>query len=67
MNALNTSVWIQAARPKTLWAAFAPVLIGSSMAAVDGGFHALAALCALLGAFCIQIGTNFGNDYADFN
>ncbi len=36
------------------------------MAYADGGFHALAALAALLGAVLIQIGTNFSNDYVDF-
>jgi 1,4-dihydroxy-2-naphthoate octaprenyltransferase len=60
------SVWISAARPKTLWAAFAPVLIGTAMAFADEAFHAWSALAALVGACCIQIGTNFWNDYADF-
>lgn len=59
-------VWLQAARPKTLWAAFAPVLIGTAMAFADGALHVPAALAALAGAFLIQIGTNFCNDYADF-
>lgn len=59
-------LWVHAARPKTLWAAFAPVLIGSAMAAADGVFHAPSALAALLGAFLIQIGTNFANDYGDY-
>ena len=59
-------VWYLAARPKTLWAAVAPVMIGTAMAYGDGGFHALAAVAALLGALLIQIGTNFCNDYADF-
>ncbi len=59
-------VWLLAARPKTLAAAVAPVLIGTAMAWAVGGFHAGAALCALLGAVFIQIGTNFSNDYADF-
>jgi 1,4-dihydroxy-2-naphthoate octaprenyltransferase len=36
------------------------------MAVAAGGFHLLAALCALLGALLIQVGTNFSNDYADF-
>jgi len=60
------SIWLHAARPKTLWAAFAPVLIGTAMAYADGVFHAGAALAALFGALLIQIGTNFCNDYADF-
>jgi 1,4-dihydroxy-2-naphthoate polyprenyltransferase len=62
----NLSVWVHAARPRTLWAAFAPVLMGTAMAWADGGFHAPAAAAALAFAFLIQIGTNFCNDYSDF-
>jgi len=57
--------WLIAARPKTLPAAAAPVLMGAAMAYGDGAFHALAALCALTGALLIQIGTNYSNDYFD--
>ncbi len=59
-------VWLAAIRPKTLWAAVAPVLIGVAMAIAAGVVHWLAAGLALLGALLIQIGTNFFNDYADF-
>lgn len=59
-------VWLLAARPKTLWAAVAPVVIGTAMAWRDGVLHAPAALAALTGALLIQIGTNYWNDYADF-
>ncbi|MDE2732073.1 MAG: 1,4-dihydroxy-2-naphthoate polyprenyltransferase [Bacteroidota bacterium] len=59
-------VWFLAARPKTLPAAVAPVLVGTAMAWEAGGFHPWAALCALVCALLIQIGTNFCNDYADF-
>ena len=55
-----------AARPKTLWAAIAPVIIGTAMAYADGGWHWPSALAALSGAVLIQIGTNFANDYSDF-
>jgi len=57
--------WILAARLKTLPAGIAPVLIGTAMAYEDGRFHAMAAVCALLGSIMIQIGTNFANDYFD--
>lgn len=60
------SVWTQAARPKTLGAAVAPVVVGTAMAVEAGAFHGLAAGGALLGAVLIQIGTNFSNDYLDF-
>lgn len=63
---MSLKTWMLAARPKTLWAGAAPVIIGTALAATDGAFHPLAALCALLGALLIQIGTNFANDYFDF-
>jgi 1,4-dihydroxy-2-naphthoate octaprenyltransferase len=66
MNSSNLTVWLSAARPKTLPAAIAPVIIGTSMAAYNGGFHLYSALAAMFGAVMIQIGTNFANDYFDF-
>jgi len=62
----NTKIWFLAARPKTLWAAVAPVIIGCALAYADNGWHWQSALAALFGAVMIQIGTNFANDYADF-
>jgi 1,4-dihydroxy-2-naphthoate octaprenyltransferase len=58
-------IWMLAARPKTLWAAIAPVIIGTAMAYESGSPHWMSALAALLGAIFIQIGTNFANDYFD--
>ena len=60
------NVWLLAARPKTLPAAVAPVLIGTAMAWTEGVFHLWSALAAALGALLIQIGTNFANDYFDY-
>ncbi len=60
------SVWIGAARPRTLPAAVAPVLAASALAWRDGDFVAPAALACLAFALLIQIGTNFANDYYDF-
>jgi 1,4-dihydroxy-2-naphthoate octaprenyltransferase len=59
-------VWIPAARPKTLTAAVAPVLMGTAIAVGEGSFHVLAAAAALAAALLIQIGTNFANDYFDW-
>lgn len=59
-------VLLKATRPKTLWAAAAPVFIGWALAMGDGVFHALAAGLALAGALLIQVATNYHNDYADF-
>jgi len=55
-----------AARPKTLGAAIAPVLLGTAMAYEAGAFHLPSAALALLGAILIQVGVNYHNDYADF-
>lgn len=59
-------VWVEAARPKTLWAAVAPVLIGTAMAFADGKWDPLIAIVTLLSAMMIQVGTNFANDYYDY-
>jgi 1,4-dihydroxy-2-naphthoate octaprenyltransferase len=59
-------VWALAARPKTLPAAAAPVLVGIALAVEAGVFEWVAAVCALLGALLIQVGTNYANDYHDF-
>jgi 1,4-dihydroxy-2-naphthoate octaprenyltransferase len=62
----SSRAWILAARPATLTAAFAPVAVGSACAWHVGGFRWDAALAALVGAFLIQIATNFANDMFDF-
>ncbi|MBA3809968.1 MAG: 1,4-dihydroxy-2-naphthoate polyprenyltransferase [Solirubrobacterales bacterium] len=54
-----------AARVRTLPAAIAPVLVGTSLALGAGHFRALAFIAALLGAVLIQVGTNLSNDYSD--
>src|SRR6478609_172753 len=54
-----------AARVRTLPAAIAPVLVGTSLALGAGHFHPLAFVAALLGALFIQVGTNLSNDYSD--
>lgn len=60
------SIWLAAARPRTLPAAVAPVLVGSALAWRDGAFDGRAAGLCLLFALLVQIGTNFANDYFDF-
>ena len=61
----RTKAWLMAARPQTLPAAAAPVIVGTALAASEGLLAPLPALAALVGAALIQVGTNFANDYYD--
>ena len=54
-----------AARPRTLPAAVAPVLVGTALAGQAGVFHPLTFIATLVGAIFIQVGTNLSNDYSD--
>jgi 1,4-dihydroxy-2-naphthoate octaprenyltransferase len=58
-------LWLLAARPRTLPAAVAPVLVGTALAGSEGTFRALPFAAALVGSVFIQIGTNLSNDYSD--
>jgi 1,4-dihydroxy-2-naphthoate polyprenyltransferase len=58
-------IWLMAARPRTLPAAVAPVLVGTALAATEGTFKWLTFVAAMLGALFIQVGTNLSNDYSD--
>jgi 1,4-dihydroxy-2-naphthoate polyprenyltransferase len=59
-------LWLMAARPRTLPAAIAPVLVGSAAAHYErSGFRWGAFIAALVGSIFIQIGTNLANDYSD--
>lgn len=55
--------WIQGARPKTLPAAIAPVLVGTALAFPNPNY--VNALLALIVSLSLQIGVNFANDYSD--
>ena len=59
-------LWLMAARPRTLPAAIAPVLVGTA-AAVERveDIRVAPFLAALVGSIFIQIGTNLANDYSD--
>ncbi len=66
MNVADAKIWLAAARPRTLPAAVAPVIVGSALAWRDGKFDAGAAGLCLVFGLLVQIGTNFANDYYDF-
>lgn len=55
--------WILGARPRTLPAAIAPVVVASALAGAD--FNWFRAALALKVAVWLQIGVNFANDYSD--
>lgn len=58
--------WILASRPKTLPAAFVPVMVGSALAISEDIFFLPYSVVALICAMLIQIGTNFTNDLYDY-
>ncbi len=58
--------WILASRPKTLLAAFVPVMVGSALAINQNKFEWHLSAIALLCSILIQVGTNFTNDLFDF-
>jgi 1,4-dihydroxy-2-naphthoate polyprenyltransferase len=60
-------IWVMAARPRTLPAAVAPVLVGTAAAVQWAGRlpRVGAFVAALIGSVFIQIGTNLANDYSD--
>lgn len=55
--------WILGARPRTLPAAIAPVVVASALAGPD--FNWFRAALALMVGVWLQIGVNFANDYSD--
>jgi 1,4-dihydroxy-2-naphthoate polyprenyltransferase len=58
-------LWLLAARPRTLPAAIAPVLVGTALAGSEDVFRVLPFVAALVASVFIQIGTNLSNDYSD--
>lgn len=55
--------WVLGARPRTLPAAIAPVVVASALAGPD--FNWFRAALALKVGIWLQIGVNFANDYSD--
>jgi 1,4-dihydroxy-2-naphthoate octaprenyltransferase len=59
------NVWVEAARPRTLPASAAPVLVGTAAGASDGGFTWWRFVLALVVAVSVQVAVNYANDYFD--
>ncbi len=64
MTKLNA--WIVASRPKTLSAAAVPVMVGTALAWSVDLLNWMPAIICLSFALLVQVGTNFVNDYKDF-
>ena len=59
------SQWVEGARPRTLPAAVAPVLVGTGAAYAVNQGDAGYALLALMVSLALQVGVNYANDYSD--
>jgi 1,4-dihydroxy-2-naphthoate octaprenyltransferase len=57
--------WVAGARPRTLPAAVAPVVLGTAAAHLLGRADLALAILALLVALSLQVGVNYANDYSD--
>ncbi len=57
--------WVAGARPRTLGAAVAPVVVGTAAASTAGPIVAWRAGAALVVALALQVGVNYANDYSD--
>ena len=59
-------IWFLGARPKTLGAAVAPVVLGTAVAYhLAGDIIWWRAIAALVVALALQVGVNYANDYSD--
>ena len=63
----SITLWIQGARPKTLPAAIAPVVVGAACAQLESSTQNnwLNAIFALIVSLALQVAVNFANDYSD--
>ena len=63
----SLNLWIKGARPRTLPAAIAPVLVGTACASVVNSVEHIWAngFLALIVSLALQVAVNFSNDYSD--
>jgi 1,4-dihydroxy-2-naphthoate octaprenyltransferase len=59
------NLWVEAARPRTLPASVAPVLVGTAAGAVAGGIVWSRFVLVVVVALAVQIAVNYANDYFD--
>jgi 1,4-dihydroxy-2-naphthoate octaprenyltransferase len=66
VSVTTASEWVQGARPRTLGAAVAPVLVGTAAAVADAdGVIWWRFAFAMVVAIALQVGVNYANDYSD--
>ena len=63
----SLSLWIKGARPRTLPAAIAPVVVGAACVSVEASSTAVwsNAIFALIVSLALQVAVNYANDYSD--
>jgi 1,4-dihydroxy-2-naphthoate polyprenyltransferase len=59
------NVWVEAARPRTLPASLAPVLVGTAAGAESGGIVWQRFALVVVVALAVQVAVNYANDYFD--
>jgi 1,4-dihydroxy-2-naphthoate octaprenyltransferase len=59
------NVWVEAARPRTLPASLAPVLVGTAAGARSHGIVVSRLALVVVVALAVQIAVNYANDYFD--
>ncbi len=62
----TAKAWYMAARPRSLTATYAPLLVGAAVAVAAHVFDLTRFVLALIGALLLQIGANLVNEYVDF-
>ncbi len=63
----SLTLWIKGARPKTLPAAIAPVLVGTASVSLEKAIDRewINSLLALVVSLALQVAVNYANDYSD--
>ena len=63
----SLTLWIKGARPKTLPAAIAPVLVGTACVSLEKSIDRewINSLLALVVSLALQVAVNYANDYSD--
>lgn len=61
----KTAAWISAARLRTLPLSLSGILVGSALAFPSGEFNSVIFWLAMATTLCLQILSNFANDYGD--